>query len=81
MNKPRRLFILGENGKFDFLVYFEAKYIVHDSCNLKIFFSCHSYKILLKTNGMYYSFSKLREVGELQVSHKTGLYTETLSGE
>lgn len=37
MNKPRLWHILGENGKFDLLVYFATKYL-HDSCNLNYLF-------------------------------------------
>lgn len=37
MNKPRLWHILGENGKFDLLVFFATKYL-HDSCNLNYLF-------------------------------------------
>lgn len=38
MNKPRLWNILEKNGKFDLVVYLDAKYS-HDSCNLELLFS------------------------------------------
>lgn len=35
MNKPRLWNILEKNGKFDLVVYFDAKYL-HNSCNLEL---------------------------------------------